>query len=46
MRQAKAEEKKWQQQVKREKWELTKVEKAKVVAMTTLGGPQPKRNIK
>ena len=39
MRQAKAEEKKCQQQAKREKQELTKVEKAKVAAMKALADP-------
>ena len=45
MRQAKAEEK-WQQQAKREKWELTKVEKAKVVTIKALAALRLKRNIK
>ena len=46
MRQAKAKEKKWQEQAKCEKWELTRVEKAKVAALKALATPHPKRNIK
>ena len=45
MRQAKA-EKKYQQQAKREKWELTKIEKAKVAAIKALATLRPKRDIK
>ena len=43
MRQAKAEEKKLQEQVKHEKWELTQVEKAKVATIKALAAPHPKK---
>ena len=46
MRQAKAEEKKCQEQAKQEKWELTKVEKAGVAAIKVLAALRLKRNIK
>ena len=44
--QAKAEDKKQLEEAKREKWELTRVEKAKVAAIKALAAPHPKRNIK